>query len=245
VEFWLRQNSDGTRRQGRRRVPRLDGGAGFGYIYGNPLPFWKGKGRRPARGGVSRTLRAGFFEEERMKNANFMDLGSIFDEIFQAAEDFQEEFKERFERGGPWPNVGAFFNDNTDYYPAYSYPPANVIMTGDRSLIFEFALAGFDEKGINLSFQGDYMVFSAALNPAPDAGEGRQVETDVGENYRYLKHRLKLKDIDKQKYYVPLDKYAQDQVRAVYKNGVLRIRIPPKEEVEKDAGIKIEIVNED
>ncbi|MDR1230211.1 MAG: Hsp20 family protein, partial [Spirochaetaceae bacterium] len=64
------------------------------------------------------------------------------------------------------------------------------------------------------------------------------------ENLRYLKHRLKLKDIDKQKYFVPLDKYAQDKVKAVYKNGILRVRIPPKEEVEKDEGIKIEIVNE-
>jgi HSP20 family molecular chaperone IbpA len=182
-----------------------------------------------------------------MKNANgFMDLGSIFDEIFQAAEDFREEFKEHFSQGETcWndrrpPFMDAFFNENTDYYPAYSYPPANVIMAGDRSLIFEFALAGFDEKGISLSFQGDYMVFQAKLNPA-----SAQNSAEVGENLRYLKHRLKLKDIDKQKYFVPLDKYAQDKVKAVYKNGVLRIRIPPKEEVERDEGIKIEIVNEE
>jgi HSP20 family molecular chaperone IbpA len=114
-------------------------------------------------------------------------------------------------------------------------------MSDDRSLIFEFALAGFDEKGISLSFQGDYMVFSAKLNPDSFS----HAETSVGENLRYLKHRLKLKDIDKQKYFVPLDKYAQDKVKAVYKNGVLRVRVPPKEEVEKDEGIKIEIVSAD
>jgi HSP20 family molecular chaperone IbpA len=182
-----------------------------------------------------------------MKNANgFIDLGAVFDEIFQAAEDFREEFKEHFSQGGDcWGNrppfMDSFFNENTDYYPAYSYPPANVIMSDDRSLIFEFALAGFDEKGISLSFQGDYMVFSAKLNP----DSFPQVETSISENLRYLKHRLKLKDIDKQKYFVPLDKYAQDKVKAVYKNGVLRVRIPPKEEVEKDEGIKIEIVSED
>ncbi|MDR1096105.1 MAG: Hsp20/alpha crystallin family protein [Spirochaetaceae bacterium] len=182
-----------------------------------------------------------------MKSANgFVDLGAVFDEVFQAAEDFREEFKEHFSPGDDcWggrrsPFMDAFFNENTDYYPAYSYPPANVIMSDDRSLIFEFALAGFDEKGINLSFQGDYMVFSAKLNP----DSYPQTEISVSENLRYLKHRLKLKDIDKQKYFVPLDKYAQDKVKAVYKNGILRVRIPPKEEVEKDEGIKIEIVNE-
>jgi HSP20 family molecular chaperone IbpA len=181
-----------------------------------------------------------------MKSANgFIDLGAVFDEVFQAAEDFREEFKDHFTQGEDcWgrrsPFMDAFFNENTDYYPAYSYPPANVIMSDDRSLIFEFALAGFDEKGINLSFQGDYMVFSAKLNPDSNL----QAEMVVSENLRYLKHRLKLKDIDKQKYFVPLDKYAQDKVKAVYKNGILRVRIPPKEEVEKDEGIKIEIVNE-
>jgi HSP20 family molecular chaperone IbpA len=183
-----------------------------------------------------------------MKNANgFMDLGSLFDEIFQAAEDFHEEFKDRFSgnadcwSGSPgdrWrasPFANSFFSENTDFYPAYSYPPANVIMTDDRSLVFEFALAGFDEKGISLSFQGDYMVFSAQLNPSGSS--------EVSENIRYLKHRLKLKDIEKQKYFVPLDKYAQDKVKAVYKNGILRIQIPPREEVEKDEGVKIEIIS--
>jgi HSP20 family molecular chaperone IbpA len=64
------------------------------------------------------------------------------------------------------------------------------------------------------------------------------------ENVRYFKRRLKLKDIEKQKYYVPLDKYAQDQVRAVYKNGILRVTVPPREEQEQNNGIKIEIVKE-
>ena len=179
-----------------------------------------------------------------MKNANgFMDLGSIFDEVFQAAEEFREEFKERFaDSGGRWHGdvKDCFFNENTDYYPAYSYPPANVMMTGDRSLVFEFALAGFDEKGISLSFQGDFMVFSAKFVDTTESGD-----TSLGETIRYLKHRLKLKDIDKQKYFVPLDKYDQDKVKAVYKNGILRVTIPPKEEVEKDEGVKIEIVSGD
>jgi HSP20 family molecular chaperone IbpA len=179
-----------------------------------------------------------------------MDLGSIFDDIFEAAQDFKDEFHRNFRGCGPEgaENFGRgpfafgknFFDENTDFYPNYSYPPMNVFMTGDRTLAFEFALAGFDEKDISLSFQGDYMVFSAKIaehtdSPAPFPSE---------ENIRYFKRRLKMKDIEKQKYYVPLDKYAQEKVKALYKNGILKVSIPPKDEPAPNDGIKIEIVKE-
>jgi len=181
---------------------------------------------------------------------NYMDLGSIFDEIFDAAQEFKDEFHRNFKnRGGEgFPN-GAFtfdrqfFDENTDFYPNYSYPPMNVFMTEDRSLVFEFALAGFDEKDISLSFQGDYMVFSAKIDSEDRTDDG-QLKVQSGENVRYFKRRLKMKDIEKQKYFVPLDKYAQEKVKAVFKNGILRVTIPPKEEMEQNDGIKIEIVKE-
>jgi HSP20 family molecular chaperone IbpA len=138
----------------------------------------------------------------------------------------------------------------------------NIYMSGDRSLTFEFALAGFDEKDISLSFQGDYMVFSAAIPPAAPSASPRDSSAPESqvfgaapqdgsfqreggeENLHYLKRRLKMKDIEKQKYYVPLDKYAQEKVRAVFKNGILRITIPPKDEPDQNEGIKIEIIKE-
>jgi HSP20 family molecular chaperone IbpA len=198
-----------------------------------------------------------------MKGKGYMDLGSIFDEIFDAAQNFQDELHNNFHRygngfagGRPFEVFGkAFFDENTDYYPNYSYPPMNIYMSGDRSLSFEFALAGFDEKDINLSFQGDYMVFSASIppTPSPDTPSDSQVfgprpesvRQETGEeNLHYLKRRLKMKTIEKQKYYVPLDKYAQEKVRAVFKNGILKITVPPKDEPEQNEGIKIEIINE-
>jgi len=190
-----------------------------------------------------------------MNNRNFVDLGTVFDEIFDAARQFREEFQSQFNNGaddcGGHPFFKDFFNtrqgqeesagakENVDYYPAYSYPPSNVFMTSDRALVFEFALAGFDEKGISLFFQGDYMIFSAKLS-GPEADD-----KELNENVHYFKHRLKLKDIDRQKYFVPLDKYAQEKVKAVYKNGILRVTIPPKEGLEKDDGVRIEIVSTD
>jgi len=182
---------------------------------------------------------------------NYMDLGSIFDEIFDAAQEFKDEFHRNFNKSGgdgafthgPFAFDKHFFDESTDFYPNYSYPPMNVFMTEDRSLVFEFALAGFDEKDISLSFQGDYMVFSAKIDSA-DRADNSPVKLQSEENIRYFKRRLKMKDIEKQKYFVPLDKYAQEKVKAVFKNGILRVSIPPKDEVDQNDGIKIEIVKE-
>ena len=175
------------------------------------------------------------------------DLGNVFDEIFEAARNFQEELNKNLKNHGenkrpeshPW-----FFGENTDCYPGYSYPPMNVCMTVDRSLIFEFALAGFEEKDISLSFQGDYMVFSAFV-PRPASYSGIEYAIPDNNNIRYLKHRLKMKDIEKQKYFVPLDKYAQDKVKAIFRNGILRVTIPPRDEMDPSNGVRIEIVTED
>ncbi|MDR2370623.1 MAG: Hsp20 family protein [Treponema sp.] len=200
----------------------------------------------------------------------YPDLGTIFDEIFEAAQDFKDELHRNFDRcgsefcgreRGPFGRGGPFgknfFDENTDFYPGYYYPPMNVFMTSDRTLIFEFALAGFDEKDISLSFQGDYMVFSAVMprnaGEPVKAGEadadgsedrGSPEAENVSSDLRYFKRRLKLKDIEKQKYFVPLDKYAQDKVKAVYRNGILRVSVPPKDEPDQIDGVRIEIIKE-
>ncbi|MCL2265092.1 MAG: Hsp20/alpha crystallin family protein [Treponema sp.] len=181
---------------------------------------------------------------------NYMDLGNIFDEIFDAAQEFNNQFQRNFNkcngngsfRHEPFTFGKHFFDENTDFYPNYSYPPMNVLMIGDRSLVFEFALAGFDEKDISLSFQGDYMVFTAKMSSGDFSENAAKYQAE--ENVRYFKRRLKMKDIEKQKYFVPLDKYAQEKVKAVYKNGILRVTIPPKDEPDQNDGIKIEIVKE-
>jgi len=184
-------------------------------------------------------------------NRMYVDIGTILDEVFDAAKSFGENFQNMGEQIGgkinpafnvhvntgapsakPWFDVGQ--DENADYYPGYSYPPMNIYLTSERGMVFEFALAGFDEKDIALTFQGDYMVFSAkiSLEDLPD------------EDVRYFKRRLKLKDVEKQKYYVPADKFAQDKVRAVFRNGILKVTVPPKEVSDASEGIKIEILKE-
>jgi HSP20 family molecular chaperone IbpA len=183
-----------------------------------------------------------------MKGRNYPDLGTIFDEIFEAAQDFKDELHRNFDHYGNGfcgafrQGMRNFFDENTDLYPNYSYPPMNVYVTGDRTMVFEFALAGFDEKGIGLSFQGDYMVFSASR--PRDEEKDYDPEGKESQEIMYLKRRLKLKDIEKQKYFVPLDKYAQEKVKAIFRNGILKVSIPPKDEPTQNDGIKIEIIRE-
>lgn len=170
-------------------------------------------------------------------NKMYVDIGSMLDEFFDAAKNFGEEMKNSFDPGcmgpRPWPRAHEF-DENADWYPNFSYPPMNIYLTPDRSIVFEFAVAGFDEKDISLSFQGDYMLFSARIG----------LESTPEDGVRFIKRRLKLKDVEKQKYYVPADKFAQDRVKAVFKNGILKVTVPPNEELKTTEGIKIEIVKD-
>jgi HSP20 family protein len=187
-------------------------------------------------------------------NRMYVDIGSILDEVFDAAKSFGENFQSMGDKMGHGPNFNVHVNtgggtpgaagakpwfdmgqdENADYYPGYSYPPMNIYLTSERGMVFEFALAGFDEKDISLTFQGDYMVFSAKIG----------LDEIPVDEVRYFKRRLKLKDVEKQKYYVPADKFAQDRVRAVFRNGILKVTVPPKDESDAPEGIKIEIVKE-
>ncbi|MBN1648909.1 MAG: Hsp20/alpha crystallin family protein [Spirochaetales bacterium] len=168
-----------------------------------------------------------------MKDKFVFDFRDILDEIFEASENFQDEMKKRFHRGPNafWKN----WDDNVDFYPAHSYPPANVYMDKDKTLYFEFAVAGFSENAINLQFVGDYMVLNIT---APEPEEGK-------DDIRYFKKRLKMKAVQDQKYYVPADRFDQEKVKAVYKSGLLKVAIPARETVETKDGVKIEIVKEE
>lgn len=164
-----------------------------------------------------------------MKDRIIVDIGKIMDEVFEAAENFSDMMHTGMNFGPRWA-----WDDKIDYYPAYLYPPSNVYMTKEKNMVFEFALAGFTESDITLEFIADYMYFSAR-EPASAPQE---------EEVRYFKRRLKLKAIEQQKFYVPADKFDRDLVKAVFKNGILKVTIPAKEEVKAHEGVKIEIVKE-
>jgi HSP20 family molecular chaperone IbpA len=99
-------------------------------------------------------------------------------------------------------------------------------------MILEFALAGIDEKAVSVTFQGDNLVLNAKV-------AAREDESDEGS---FSRRGFRPRDIDRQKYRVPAEDYAQDKAKAVFKNGVLTVTVPPKES--ESSGIKIEIVKE-
>lgn len=163
-----------------------------------------------------------------MHNRDYMDLGRLMDTIFRATEEFTNTF-------GGFDFEVRKNTEGRDYYAAYPFPPANIYMTPDKTIVFEFALAGYSESDVSLQFQGDHMILSArAPHHAVD-----------NEEVIFFNRRLKYRAIDDQRYYVPDDKYDREQARAVFRNGILRVTIPPRDQIQNPAGVKIEIVNEE
>jgi len=163
------------------------------------------------------------------------DLGRIMDEAFKFAESLGDALDtdaavEKMRTAAEQLGRGPF--GSPDYYPAYLYPPATIYLTREKKMVFELALAGFEEKDIKVQFRGDHLLFSAIAPQVPETGD---------EGVQYFKRRLKLKDIEEQRYYVPADKFDQAGTQARFHNGLLRIIVPPREKVETGEEIRIDI----
>ena len=182
-----------------------------------------------------------------MSNKSFtFDLGRIMDEAFDWAQEFGERFQQGM-RGLEFPEelrekLKERFQCYEDLYPHYPYPPANLYLTRDKSLVFEIALAGFEEAGISLEFRGDYLYFSAR---APQERAAAPQEGEPAEGVQFFKRRLKLKSIEEQRYFVPADKFEQVRVQARFRNGLLRVTIPAREQAAPAQGFKVNIQNEE
>ena len=169
-----------------------------------------------------------------MKETFVFDLNRIMEDVFEAAEHFKDAFSDGFScKPGKFKHR-FHWDENIDYYPAYSYPPSNVYITKERELVFEFALSGFDKECIDLQFKGDYMLLTVKV---PE-------DYTQPEDVKFFKRRLKLKNITDQKYYVPQSKFDRDKVTAKFKNGLLRVVVPPKEDYTSDEAIKVDITKE-
>ena len=170
-----------------------------------------------------------------MKDRFGFDIGQMMDDIFEATQNFGEAFKNGFSDHAHGRDHPFRWDENVDYYPHHSYPPSNIYMREDRTLVLEFALAGFEEGSIDLQFRNDHLVLNAEA-PASESTEG---------GVRYFKRRLKMKSVENQKYYAPEDKFDREKVTAVYKNGLLRVTIPSRETVASKEGVRVVIVNEE
>ncbi len=50
-----------------------------------------------------------------------------------------------------------------------------------------------------------------------------------------------MRDVEEQRYYVPADKFDQGATQAEFKNGLLRLVVPPREQAETGEEIRINI----
>ena len=180
--------------------------------------------------------------EESFMNYGNIDIGAFFENISKAAQDFQRNIREH---GGEF---GGGAEKNANDYCAFPYPRANIYKCADRHFVFEFELAGFSESDIDLSFQGDYMVLSVK----PAAGTAGAGAADTGGNGRpgsgaaettdfYLRRDLQFLPIENRRFFVPAEEYNQEAVKAVFKNGLLSISIPPQKSPENKNSVRIEI----
>lgn len=112
-----------------------------------------------------------------------------------------------------------------------NFPPANVMLNKEtKDLTFEFALAGYGEDDISLSFDGDKMYL-----------ELQKTEKKIDEEKIQFLHRGLKTSSQKQWYFVPFAKYQTDAAKAEMKNGILKVTIPFKEEA-KPKKVKINLI---
>jgi len=174
-------------------------------------------------------------------NINGQDFGGSFEDIIDMARQFSDKIREMApEMGQMFDSYGHGAHDartgtgdrraEAPNAGSFAYPPVNSYTSRDGGLVFEFALAGIDENAISISFEGDYLVLSARVAPRDDDSNAD----------RFSMRGFRPRSIDRQKYRVSAADYAQDQTKAVFRNGVLTVSVPP---VQRD-GIKIEIIKE-
>ena len=180
-------------------------------------------------------------------NASFGDLAREFS---KGAKEFARAMAEEAEARGYGERCREFtdglgsgsFDLNLDFQDA-GYPRHQTYKLEDGSLVYRFLLPGFDEKGIDLSFKGDLMILKARLAEdfrGPAGGEGRG---PFGEGRGLFGDAFKrpfARDVERREYKVPAEQYDQASAKASYKNGVLTVTIPPKEE-DMSYAIKVEI----
>lgn len=103
-----------------------------------------------------------------------------------------------------------------------SFPPCDVLVNEEtKDLKFHFALAGIDEKDINLSFEGDYLKLEVNHENSAD----KKVD-----GFSFLQKGIKTSYVFKQ-YYVPLAKYQTDKTKVTFNKGILEILIPARDEI--------------
>jgi len=139
---------------------------------------------------------------------------------------FQREIKTAFDLFDKLIFADDWFRDERGLFPADlkrvdnfygGFPPINVKADKDRNLTIEFAVAGYKENEIELTFEGDFMYLSIKAE-----------EEKEEDGVRYISRGIRRSKTN-HKYYIPASKYNTDAAKAGLEDGMLTIEIPVSE----------------
>lgn len=112
-------------------------------------------------------------------------------------------------------------------YSTPQFPPADIEFDREtKDMYFTFALAGYKPEEIDVKFEENYLVLSSEI-----------ITEKKDESKAFYKKGIK-KTSFSVKYAVPVTKYNTEETEASFSDGLLKIKIPAKEEI-KPKQIKI------
>jgi HSP20 family protein len=120
-----------------------------------------------------------------------------------------------------------FLNDEAMESSQYfAMPPANIIETSENFRI-EIAVPGFEKKDFNIELEEDLLTISL------------DKETEEKKEEEYLKCEYRFNNF--KRVFRLSDKIDTEKIKGHYKNGILQVIVPKKEEVVKNANRSIKV----
>jgi HSP20 family molecular chaperone IbpA len=98
------------------------------------------------------------------------------------------------------------------------FPPTDYYADEDGTLHFDFAVAGYKEEDIDLTFEDDHLILKLSPKKEEDKKE-----------WKYFVKRVKYSESEL-KAYVPFSKYDVNEAKAEMTDGMLKVSIPVRED---------------
>ena len=124
-----------------------------------------------------------------------------------------------------------FFNDERrDCNQFFAVPPANII-EGQEDYRIDIAIPGFEKSDFDIELNEDLLTISLGKDDNKEKHKDEENSYVMREfNFNTFKRSFKIsKNIDR------------DKIEATYKDGILELRLPIKEEVLKNTNRSIEV----
>jgi len=145
-----------------------------------------------------------------MSNLNYQNFNSMFD-LFDYI--FGDSYRFTTKDRGVEPRFNRLIS-------ATDFPPTNIVIDKDKVLTIVVALAGYTEDNINLSFDNDYLKLVVNVP-----------ESQVPEEVQYIQRGLRKPSHVETSWMVDPRYYDRDSVETSFSNGLLTIKINPRNEV--------------